>query len=126
MIWLDELHAAVEAFRLAKVAYTARLGALATKKNAGQTITSTDWSDLIVAYYDPMTAASNAMRSKVPASLVSLNGSAAVAPIGFIIDAEQHVWSFGDGVGGEDHKVLKDSLDQSVVGRLIVMGAGAA
>jgi hypothetical protein len=49
-------------FAAAKVAYTARVGALATKYNSGQRINAADLTDLIVNFYDPMTIASNELR----------------------------------------------------------------
>lgn len=63
MALADDILAAANTFAAAKIAYTAELTALVTKINAAQPITSADWTDLVVNKYDPVTAASNALRA---------------------------------------------------------------
>lgn len=62
---IEPLKTAAATFAAAKIAYTTRLTKLAADFNAGKPVTAADLNDLIIAFYNPMTVASNELRSKV-------------------------------------------------------------
>lgn len=72
---LQALSDAVATFATAKKAYTARLAVLVGKINAGQAVSDADWADLVSNVYDPVTAASNDVRTRLAALFVSLSGA---------------------------------------------------
>lgn len=118
--------------RSAKIAYTTRLSQLATKKNAGLPVSNADWADLIVNFYDPLTAATNDLGVKIDAladtvvATTSPDGAAALPPSGKIQDAHGDVWSFGSNAGGEDFAVLLNGATfQGNIACLITIFGGA-